>query len=204
MTTSLDMAQYRFERAEQMAAKYRAGATLQEIGDYYGVTRERVRQIMSQELGITRKDGGMSKRASEKRKAAQARKNLRYMRKYGLDVAQYKRVQKNLDASGTNPLHRFTQQKRHSYRRGIEWNLIFAEWWSFWERSGKWDKRGRGNGYVMARHGDKGGYEIGNVKIISAKENQSEYIRRYWKEVKSGFRPRPGKSTYNNSQVSLK
>lgn len=190
MTTQLEMAEHRLERAHAMAEKYRAGATLQEIGDYYSVTRERVRQLMTEELGIARKDGGQSQRAKEKIRAARNRQDLRRIRKYGVTVAEYDLIQKHLDSTGASPLHRFSKQKLHAKNRGIEWMLNFAEWWSIWSVSGKWAERGR-TGYVMARHGDTGPYAVGNIKIISAKENHSEYIRRYWKQVRSGDRPLP-------------
>jgi len=42
-----------------------------------------------------------------------------------------------------------------------------------WKDSGRIGERGRGQ-YVMGRYGDKGAYEIGNVKIITAAENTRE------------------------------
>ena len=178
-------------RAQEMAAKYASGSTLREIGDYYGLTRERIRQILSYDIGITAKDGGMHKRCCDKQAAEIARKDRRCIRKHGMTVDEYKAANQCLDKTGKRPSHRFQKQLQHSKERGIEWKLTFAEWWALWRESGKWSERGRGSGHVMARYGDTGPYAVGNVKIISAKENQSEYIRRYWKQVRSGKRPKP-------------
>ena len=54
----------RHRRANEMAVLYKAGHTLQEIGHRYDLTRERVRQIMTQRFGITAKDGGAVVRAA--------------------------------------------------------------------------------------------------------------------------------------------
>jgi len=182
----------RIERAKEMAEKYMVGATLAEIGDYYGITRERVRQLLSRELGITGKDGGRSRRAKEKKESAATRRDLKHLRLYGMTASEFRGANRRLDQAGKKPVHRFRMQRSNSRRRGIDWKLTFAEWWLVWHESGKWDERGRG-GYVMARHSDSGAYERGNVKIIKAGENNSEYIRRYWIEVKSGKRPWPRK-----------
>lgn len=59
--------------------------------------------------------------------------------------------------------------------RGIPFLLTFEEWLSIWEASGHFRQRGnRGGCYVMARYGDKGAYEVGNVKIITFEENSIE------------------------------
>jgi hypothetical protein len=181
----------RKQRATEMAEKYRAGMTLQELGDYYGITRERVRQLMTETFGITAKDGGVAKRTEAKAKAAKARRELKFMRQYGMSEKRLRKVQGDIPRSSyRGPMRAFTQQRANASLRGIGWNLTFAEWWSIWDESGKWDERGR-DGYVMARHGDTGPYAVGNVKIIHAGQNQSEYIRRYWKQVKSGEKPPP-------------
>lgn len=68
--------------------------------------------------------------------------------------------------------------KKHRYsaeQRGIEFKLTFSKWIEIWEESGQLDNRGREVGkYVMARFGDKGGYEVGNVKIVLSVENNRE------------------------------
>ena len=72
----------------------------------------------------------------------------------------------------------YQQQKRNAKRRGIPFLLTFNEWIAIWETSGKLDYRGRKSGqYVMARPGDTGAYEQGNVKIITHIENTSEWPR---------------------------
>lgn len=47
-------------REGQMAALYAEGKTLQNIGDQFGITRERVRQILAR-LGVQRRTRGVAK-----------------------------------------------------------------------------------------------------------------------------------------------
>jgi hypothetical protein len=81
---------------------------------------------------------------------------------------------------GTNPSTKFTpsnrylDQKRKAKKRGIVWNFNFKDWWDIWNDSGKWNVRGRGKGYCMARFGDVGAYEKNNVHIITIGDNFSE------------------------------
>jgi hypothetical protein len=69
-------------------------------------------------------------------------------------------------------------QKTHAKNRGIPFRLSFPQWLKIWQRSGHLHERGCRQGeYVMARFGDQGGYEIGNVKIILHTENSREWVR---------------------------
>jgi hypothetical protein len=66
----------------------------------------------------------------------------------------------------------FTNQRDAAKVRGIGWNLTFEEWLNIWINSGHLHERGQASHeYCMSRHGDKGKYEIGNVRIITNKEN---------------------------------
>lgn len=61
---------------------------------------------------------------------------------------------------------KYVQQRSKALDRGIPFNLTYEEWWDIWQKSGKWEQRGRKLGqYVMSRYNDKGAYEIGNVFI---------------------------------------
>lgn len=67
-------------------------------------------------------------------------------------------------------LHRW-----NATQRGIPFLLSFEEWREIWLASGKWLERGTRKGrYCMARYGDQGAYEIGNVRICLAEENRAE------------------------------
>jgi hypothetical protein len=78
-----------------------------------------------------------------------------------------------LKTRGT-PLSRYREQRASAQRRGIPFLLTFEEWWRIWEDSGHWAERGRQRGqYCMARHGDQGAYEVGNVTICLDYENGS-------------------------------
>ena len=63
-------------------------------------------------------------------------------------------------------------------RRGIPYNLSFEQWVWIWQRAlgqNWWEYLGKRRGqYCMARFGDRGTYEIGNVQIILGTENVSE------------------------------
>jgi len=68
---------------------------------------------------------------------------------------------------------RFCEHRSSARHRGIAWNLTFEEWWAIWQPH--WALRGkRRNQLVMARLGDTGPYAVGNVKIITARENRLE------------------------------
>ena len=74
------------------------------------------------------------------------------------------------------PLRRkFLTQRRAAKARGIPFRLTFEEWLEVWGASGHLHERGNEPGqYVMARFGDEGPYEVGNVKIITFEENSRE------------------------------
>jgi hypothetical protein len=73
---------------------------------------------------------------------------------------------------------RYRRQKHNATKRGIAWQMTFAEWVQIWLDSGKWLQRGRGkSGYCMARNGDVGPYCVGNVSIQTCVENSRDGIK---------------------------
>jgi hypothetical protein len=59
--------------------------------------------------------------------------------------------------------------------RGIPFLMTFEQWLQIWESSDHLHERGRRRGqYVMARYGDRGAYEVGNVRTITVEENGAE------------------------------
>lgn len=70
------------------------------------------------------------------------------------------------------PRGQYSKQKTNARRRGISFLLTFSEWWSIWESSGHYGKRGHKKGcYQMARIKDAGAYEVGNVIIVKLESN---------------------------------
>lgn len=171
-------------RSEDMAAAYQAGETLQQIGDRYGVTRERVRQLLRKHTAITKDMGEQSVRAAKGRAERATARDRACMAKVGCDWNEYRRIRqigRDLVASGVGvyrtPIRAFIQQKSSAHQRGIGWELTFWQWRTLWQWSGRWTERGRGQGYVMCRHGDVGPYAVGNVFIAPARENSSKQRR---------------------------
>jgi hypothetical protein len=78
----------------------------------------------------------------------------------------------------THPLKAaYNNQKGCAKERGIAFDLTFGQWLGIWIESGRLAQRGRKRGcYVMARFGDVGPYEPGNVKIILVGENIREHM----------------------------
>ena len=68
---------------------------------------------------------------------------------------------------------KFSTQRSRAKQRGILWEMNLLQWWTIWHRSGHWDERGPGAGYVMCRTGDVGPYYVDNVFIATARENSS-------------------------------
>jgi len=169
------------DRADVMEAMFRAGKTLEEIGSVYGVSRERVRQIISKYRGVIGSDGGQAARAKIERERRRAEREAECYRKHGCSTKQFRelhRIGREMRESGESvyrtPVGAFRNQRNNAICRGIPWNIKLWEWWSIWQQSGKWDERGRAaDAYVMCRFRDEGAYEIGNVYIATLRHNSS-------------------------------
>lgn len=157
-------------RADTMAALYREGQTLQQIGNQYGISRERVRQLLTRYHGIGAKDGGQHVGAGNRRVERQARKNARYLVDHGCTYGQYRELR-------GRPRSAFIRQRANAKTRGIDWELSLWQWWTIWQESGHWHERGRGQGYGMCRNGDEGPYAVGNVFIAPCFVNSREQPR---------------------------
>lgn len=168
------------DRADTMASMYRAGRTLEEIGQVYGVTRERVRQIITKVHGITAEHGGQSLKARLGRAQRRAEKEAACLLKNGCTLAQLKdlrRIGREAVKAGAapckSPIQAFVTQKNSAKGRGIDWNIKLWDWWTIWQESGHWEDRGPGHGYVMCRFADEGAYEVGNVYIATGVHNST-------------------------------
>ena len=85
-------------------------------------------------------------------------------------------------------------QKFTSKRRGIRFLLSLQQWVAVWEKSGKFHLRGRGSAkYCMSRPGDVGAYEIGNVVIVTNRQNISQ-MNRLGRKVSAATRLKIGQA----------
>lgn len=159
------------DRVSEMARMYRDGMTLREIGERFEVTRERVRQILAR-VGITSREGGVAVKADRRRRQHEIRRKRACIEKHGLTPAEYQALVQN------GATRAYCRQRNNAERRGIGWEFNLATWWQVWQASGKWEQRGKGNGYVMARFNDRGPYAPGNVEIIHSVENILQYYER--------------------------
>lgn len=163
------------ERSDTMRSLYLAGKTLEEIGGQFGITRERVRQVVTKHYGKLAKTGGGQERARRRKLTATEKREARYQKHWGCSYKQYRTVLKY----ASKPTYAFIQQRRNANQRGIGWELIFWQWWSVWQQSGHWGQRGRGNGYCMCRLNDVGPYAVDNVYIATGPENiQDHWVNR--------------------------
>ena len=156
-------------RTKAFGVLYSQGYTLQEIGTRYGITRERVRQILRRHTDIAPSAGGKAKQSALKQQADDAVSKAYYLARYGMTHDEWKAC---VAAGGTKA---FRSQKRTARYRGVGFDLTLKQWWDLWQESGKWDQRGRGKGrYCMARIRDTGSYAVGNVQIILTELNGAE------------------------------
>lgn len=164
------------QRAAEMEELFRAGKCLEEIGEKYDLTRERVRQILYQR-GVARTDGGAYLRGLENALVKQSRRTRwadeKYQAKYGCSFAECLKINNGVGVSRPGTIAKsFSYQKNSADMRGVPWKMTLAEYHQVWLDSGKMLERGRGKQkYCMARKGDEGAYEIGNVEIITNQQN---------------------------------
>lgn len=182
-------------REEQFIALYKDGKTLEEIGAQFGITRERVRQVLKI-ARITKLDGGAAMRSFMNThdkvaaiKSYQDAMSARHFAKYGCSKEFIDSISPLLRTNTKHPVFKFRYQRNSANGRKQPWNLTFKEWWDIWAASGKWNERGRGGDlYCMARIGNLGAFEVGNVEIVSFKQNGRDYQRFFPSGAKRGQR----------------
>lgn len=76
-------------RANDMLARFKSGETLESVAVEYGVSRERVRQILKKEFGIVGNDGGRSVIARQKQAEKKQEADARYIEWRGMTKAEY-------------------------------------------------------------------------------------------------------------------
>lgn len=165
----------------QIVCRFLGGETLQQIGESFGVSRERIRQILKA-CGVNAKDGGVRVRTAEKRERAQAEHLSKRLLVLGCTRAEF------VALSGTRFVERcplakaFVCQSRSAMGRGEVWDLPFPEWLGVWQRSGQIANRGIGPGkWVMTRIDRNEYWMLGNVEIVSWTEacvNRRQYKSR--------------------------
>ncbi len=184
-----------------MSCEYKQGKTLEQIGQEYGISRERVRQIISKD-GLTAADGGKAMRAFARKSAKHREKDPSWfdtsaLKIYGVTSDELKELNGGMGRSVQgSPAQRYMSQRNNANKRGIGWELTFREWLAVWQESGHFHERGRGQGYCMTRIGDTGPYAVGNVEIKTVGQNFSEsYYKHPWHERFSGL-PTHSKQTH--------
>lgn len=164
------------DRLEAMRELHRSGWTLQRIGTAFELSRERIRQILS-EAGVTKGDGGrtvitISRRRQLRCGLSEARER-RALRTYGCSHAKAVELNDGRNVSDSSGrAHIYRRQRQNAKTRRIGWKLTFPEWRQMWDESGRWEERGRGLGkYCMARQADSGPYSVANCYICQNLEN---------------------------------
>ncbi len=171
----MPLVQRDLDRENRILDMYRSGMTGGQISDEFGISRQRVNQIILRN-GLTSKDGGATVRFKKNTEKEKANRDWACFQKNGCDYDKYKEIRKIKSPCGATPKQAYKLQKHSARHRRIEWKFKnFYEWWLVWEKSGKWNKRGRHLGqYVMGRKDDKGPYSVDNVEIITCSSNISD------------------------------
>ena len=88
---------------------------------------------------------------------------------------------------GHDDIREYWTRKRYSSKcRGVEFNLNGSDMVRLFKEAGIFPDQissHRSDGYVLARHGDKGPYELGNCRFILHSENAAEKRGPYKKSL---------------------
>lgn len=139
-----------------VVARYANGMMLKDLADEYGLTVEGVRRIIKK-VDSSKLRSGLITRRERKIDAKKEAADQRSLKLWGMRRDEFKRhvAVYGGRSDKESPAHKFVNQRGHAGKRGIKWDLSFADWWDIWQKSGKWDQRGRSSeSFVMARRGD--------------------------------------------------
>jgi len=157
---------------QEVKERYLRGESLKSIADSYGTVKQSVTGLMRRR-GVPRRTKPGAKKS--------VNRDARYLKAYGCTESEFNAIYDGPPLKGSNAF-KYRRQQARAKQRDIGWEFTFPEWWAVWQASGKWDRRGRGHGYVMARKGDTGPYSPSNVEIIRQSQNISDAHRNHLKK----------------------
>jgi hypothetical protein len=145
--------------------QFKSGVTLTELARVYGVSRQRIHQIIAK-AGLSRRHGGEYVKRTPKRESRIAE----HLKKWGMSRAEKAKYVIYWKGICVNVTKVYFAQKHNAEYRNIGFRLSFKEWLDVWGELLL--HRGRGKrGLCMCRFNDSGSYEYGNVFIGYAVEN---------------------------------
>lgn len=167
-------------RNAEMIDMYRRPETLKAIGQKYGVSRERVRQILAKN-GINPEEGGGNRLRKDRREKGMRKIDIAYaevrarhevyLRHLGINDETYQ-------ASKSNGwMRKFQYDKKNHRMLGHEWTMTFAEWLGIWHRAGH-ESPPKSRTFKMERIDDYGPYSAQNVCIMPWGEAMSRAVTR--------------------------
>lgn len=170
----------REKKAKTMARMARKGRTLQEIGDLYGISRERVRQLIG-DL-VPREKRGIAITAKENRKRRNQEKcenTTRWRTKscreiFGCTLEEYKKINGGL-APRSRIILKYVR-KRQNVLNNLDdkWDLSLVDYYELWEKSGKRRSIGKTKDkYCLTRKDLTKGFTKDNC-IITTKTKSSQ------------------------------
>lgn len=160
------------ERDCDMCNMFRDGIVLEEIGNKYNITRERVRQILRRH-GLTRFDGGqhvITLQKKQKQDALRKERRTKRAAKYGVTLEVFDKLAKRVSS---HAMARFREIRWHvsagtyPYKKGVEWDLTLLDYANTWEKAGLEPAQ---RGYYFARKDLDKGYVKDNMQILTAGE----------------------------------
>lgn len=165
-------------RKIKIKAMFYSGKVLQDIGDVFNISRERVRQILKS-MGVDPKDGGRAFKYRQNKALKESIRLNKWLPIYQCTVRELEaRIGRDTKFYGKKYALAYYKHRYNAKNRGIGFELSFPEWFDIWVKSGHLDGRGNG-GYVMARPTDSGPYKIGNVEIKTQSENIMDRHKNY-------------------------
>ncbi len=156
-------------RKEQMIKLYRSGKTLEQIGNQYGITKERVRQIIRN--SISAKEGGKTVSSIKSNKEKKDKKLNAEIQKFGCSYAEKQLIPSKFRVAFTCKLK--------LWKATTTCSITIKEWYDLWLESGHIHQRGKGKGtYVMIRIDKTKPYQIDNMHIILLEESSRETMNK--------------------------
>jgi hypothetical protein len=122
MTKDLNKLAKLSRKREVMANLFRDGKTLREIGLLFGCTPQNIARHLKIH-GVFTGDGGQAKKTQARLTEIAAKKDERFLKKYGCTHAEYKAIRSLPD----NPIRAFHYHQCHARERGIAWEFNFSE-----------------------------------------------------------------------------